>query len=130
MEEKEKLLNDLIKAKKLEDQAKDKRIFLEEQIATLYFDQIDGKSKIINEKFDKNKFKITIKKNITIKLDQDAYLEIRSSIPENLRPEKITFSIDTKGYEWLKENNREIYLKVSDCVTETEGKISVKVEKI
>lgn len=127
--EKEKLFNDLLKAKKTEDIAKDKRIELEEQVAELYEDQIEGKSKTINEKIGKNSFKITIKKTVNQTLDQDAYLSIRPQIPEDRRPEKVKFSIDSKGYEWLKENDRENFIKVSNCVTEKDGKTSVVIEK-
>lgn len=127
--EKEKLFNDLLKAKKAEDQAKDKRIALEEEITELYESEIEGKSKTFNEEIGKNKFKITIKKTVNQTLDQDAYLAIRPQIPEDRRPEKIKFSIDAKGYEWLKENDRENFIKVSNCVTEKDGKTSVVIEK-
>lgn len=126
---KEKLFNDLIKAKKAEDQAKDKRIELEEEIAELYKDQVEGKSKTFNEEIGKSKFKITLKKSILQTLDQDAYLKIRPQIPEDRRPEKVKFSIDSAGYEWLKENDRENFIKVSNCVSEKEGKTSITIEK-
>jgi len=127
--EKEKLFNDLIKAKKAEDLAKDKRIELEEEIAELYEDQIEGKSKTFNESIGKNKFSIIIKKNVTVTLDQEAYKKVRENLPENLRPEKIEYKIDSEGLTWLKENNAEIYKKVSNCISEKPGKTSVKVEK-
>lgn len=127
--EKEKLFNELIKAKKAEDQAKDKRIKLEEKIEFLY-GEFDGKSKTFNEEIGKNKFKVIIKKAVTVALDQEKYKNVRTNIPENLRPEKISYAIDNDGLIWLKENNKEIYKKVSDCISEKDGKTSVKVEKI
>jgi hypothetical protein len=127
--EKEKLFNDLIKAKKAEYLAKDKRIELEEEIAELYENQFEGKSKTFNENIGKNKFSIVIKKNVTVTLDQDAYKKVRETLPENLRPEKIKYDIDNEGLAWLKENNSEVYKKVSDCISEKPGKTSVKVEK-
>ena len=127
--EKEKFFNELLKAKKAEDLAKDKRIRLEERIEFLY-GEFDGKSKTFNEEIGKNKFKVIIKKAITVTLDQEAYKKTRLDIPENLRPEKISYSIDNEGLVWLKENNKEVYKKISNCLSEKDGKTSVKVEKI
>lgn len=121
--ENEKLLDELFKAQKAEAKAKEKRIQLEAEIEKLY--QFEGKSKTFNEE----KFKVTIKKSVTVSLDQEKYIAARPNIPEELRPEKIKFDLDSKGFEWLKENNQEIYKMVSDCVTEKDGKTSVKVEK-
>lgn len=128
--EKEKLFNDLIKAKKAEDQAKDKRIELEEEIAELYTDQIDGKSKTFNEVIGKNKFKITVSKTVNVTFDQDAYAKTRLNIPEDLRPEKIQYKLDAEGMAWLAVNKPELYRSVSDCLSEKPGKTGVKIEKI
>ena len=124
-DKKEALLAEHLKVSKAEDKAKNRRVEIEAELEKLYGD-FDGKSKTFNEE----KYKVTIKKNFVQKLDQEKYIAIRPEIPEELRPEKIKFDLDSKGFDWLKENNREIYLKVSDCVTEKQNKSTVSVEKI
>lgn len=124
-DKKEALLAEHLKVSKAEDKAKNRRVEIEAELEKLYGD-FDGKSKTFNEE----KYKVTIKKNFSQKLDQEKYVAIRPEIPEELRPEKIKFDLDSKGFEWLKENNRDIYLKVSDCVTEKQNKSTVSVEKI
>lgn len=124
-DKKEALLAEHLKVSKAEDKAKTRRVEIEAELEKLYGD-FDGKSKTFNEE----KYKVTIKKNFSQKLDQEKYVAIRPEIPEELRPEKIKFDLDSKGFEWLKENNRDIYLKVSDCVTEKQNKSTVSVEKI
>lgn len=124
-DKKEALLAEHLKVYKAEDKAKARRVEIEAELEKLYGD-FDGKSKTFNEE----KYKVTIKKNFSQKLDQEKYVAIRPEIPEELRPEKIKFDLDSKGFEWLKENNRDIYLKVSDCVTEKQNKSTVSVEKI
>lgn len=124
-DKKEALLAEHLKVSKAEDKAKTRRVEIEAELEKLYGD-FDGKSKTFNEE----KYKVTIKKNFIQKLDQEKYKNVRTNIPENLRPEKISYAIDNDGLIWLKENNREIYLKVSDCVTEKQNKSTVSVEKI
>jgi len=124
---KEELLKDWIKFKKLETKNKIKREEIEVEIEKEY-GEFEKKSKTFNDK--ELGYKTNISKNIYVKLDQDMYKSIRNDIPAELRPEKIIFELDSKGYKWLEENKEEIYKKVSDCVTVTPGKTTVKVEKI
>jgi hypothetical protein len=124
-EKKESLLKDWIKFKKAENTAKDARYKVETQIEELY-GSFDGGSKTFKE----DKFKVSIKKSLTMKLDQDEYKKVRKDIPEELRPEKIKFELDNEGFKYLKENKPEIYKLVSDCVTLTPGKSTITVEKV
>lgn len=128
--EKESLLKEWIKFKKAEDAAKKKRVDVETQIEALYAPLIDAQEKSKTFSEDDLGFKVNLKKNIVRKLDQDKYISVRQDIPEDLRPEKITFSLDEKGFEFLKENKPEIYRMVSDCVEEKTNKTTVKVEKM
>ena len=127
--DKKQLLTDWLKAKKAEDTATEKRHVIETQLEEIYSKEIeDGKSsKTINE--DELGFKITIKKNEKWSLDQEKYKTVRLDIPEELRPEKVSYSLDLTGYNWLKENNKEVYLTISPCVSFKELKTSIKVEK-
>ena len=125
--QKKLLLAEWLKHKKAEDAAKKKRYDVEEKLVKEYAD-FSGTSKKVTE--DDLGFSITVTKSITVKLDQDKYAAVRNNIPENLLPEKIKYELDKKGFEFLKENEKEIYLMVSSCVTETPGKPTIKVEKI
>jgi len=123
--EKEQLLKDWLKFKKNERKAKKSRVEIEEQIKSLYKDFKES-----SKTFTEENFKVNIEKNIVYKLDQEKYVSIRNDIDPNLRPEKITFALDVKGFDWLKENNQGIYNMVSDCVEIKENKSTIKVEKI
>jgi ribonucleotide reductase beta subunit family protein with ferritin-like domain len=89
-----------------------------------------GKRKTTRPGDSEEGFDVTIKKSESYSLDQDAYKNIRLDIPEEIRPEKIKLELDKKGYEWLKENNQDIYKKVSDCVTFKIGKSTINIEKV
>jgi hypothetical protein len=124
-EKKEALLKDWLKFKKAETTAKDERYKVETEIENM-FGAFDGGSK----SFKEDKFKVTISKTTKIELDQEAYKKIRSDIPADLRPEKVKFELDKEGYEYLKGNQPEIYKDVSNCVTITPKKSTIKVEKV
>jgi hypothetical protein len=125
--DKESLLKEWVKYKKAEDKAKLNRYEVESAIIDLYGDFKETSKSFKEEELG---FKVNLKKSIAHKLDQEAYLSIRNDIPEDLRPEKITFALDVKGFEWLQANDQENYLKISECVTIKENKTTVKVEKI
>lgn len=126
-EERIQLRKDWIKFKKAEDKAKKNRVEVESKLEK-DVPEFEGKSKIFNE--DDLGFKTTVKKNSTTKLDQEAYKEIRHEIPVDHRPEKITFSIIEDQLKWLKENDEDSYLKISDCLTTKDGKTSFTIVKI
>jgi len=124
---KKEILKKWLKLKKAEEKAKKERVLLEEEIEKIYGD-FEGKSKTFKEE-DIN-LKINIKKNVSYKLDQKKWIEVRNQISDDLRPEKISFSLDLKGFEYLRENEKEIYKKVSNCVTIDKRKTSIKIEKL
>lgn len=127
-DEREKLLKEWLKFKKSEDKAKKSRVEVENQIIELYGTAFEKNSKSFKE--EELGFKTTLKKNFDYKLDQEKWIEARNNIEQNLRPEKIKFDLDVKGFNWLKKNNHNIYKIVSDCVEIKENKTTVKVEKI
>ena len=126
--DKKSLFAEWLKFKKSEDKAKINRAEVEAAILELYGTDFKETSKTFKE--DELGFKVNLKKNTVHKLDQEAYLAIREDIPQNLRPEKVSFSLDVTGFEWLEANDNENYLKVSSCVEIKENKTTVKVEKI
>lgn len=125
--EKEELLKNWLKYKNAEERAKKNRYEIEKNIEALYGTDFLESSKTFTEEG----FKINLKKNIVHKLDNEAWLSVRNDIPENLRPEKISFSLDVKGFNYLKDNGpAEVYKKVSDCVEIKQNKTTISVEKI
>jgi hypothetical protein len=127
-EEKQAILKDWIKHKKAENTAKKKRIEIEKQLEEMYILEKNKKSTKFKE--DDLGFAITVKKSESLKLDNEKYISIRDQIPADLRPEKVSFSLDEKGYNWLKENNKDVYKKISDCVELKIGKTGFTVEKL
>jgi len=123
------IANDLLKAKRAETKAKEKRAALEETLFEMLKSEIpdDKKSKTINE--DNFKIIVTHGKE-SYRLNQAKYIAVRNSIDASIRPEKIKFDLDQEGYMWLKKNKPEIFELVSDCVSMSVGKPTVKVEKI
>jgi hypothetical protein len=116
-QEKADLFKKWLKAKKAETKAKGDRVAVEEQIIQLFGTDFEGKSKTFKE--EELGFSINLKKNIAYEFDQDAWQSVRAEIPEELRPEKIKFEVDEKGFLFLKDSKEynATYLKVSDCVT-------------
>ena len=123
---KEQLLKEWLKQKKAEDAANKKRVEVEKEIEALY-GSFDGKSKTFNE--EDLGFKTVIKKNETIKF-LNTWEVVRKTIPSDLRPEKVKFSPDMEGLEFLKAREEEIYKTVSDCIEIKPGKTSVTITKI
>lgn len=132
MKKEEKLLlhENWIKFKKRENKANKERVAIEKQLIELYPFTVTKDKKSKTFKDDDLGFKITITKGETIKLDQDGYSDARQNIPAKFRPEKITFSLVEKGYEWLKKNEPDIYKIVSKHVEKKPKKTAVKIEKI
>jgi len=127
-QEKSELFKSWLKFEKAEKQAKEKRYEIESEIENLIGLDFEGNSKT----FEIDEFKVNLKKNIVYKIDDKAYLSIKNDIPEELDPieEKISYSLNLKGFEYLKTNAREIYKKISDVVDKKENKTTIKVEKI
>lgn len=127
-ENRDELLKQWLKFDKAEKKAKKNRNEVEEKIEKIYGTIFEENSKTFKEK-DLG-FSVNLKKNIKHNLDQNAWKTARVTIPENLRPEKLSYSLDIKGFEYLKKEEPEIYKKVSDCVEIKNNKTTIKVEKI
>jgi len=123
--EKQELQKQWLKFKKAETKAKNQRVEVELELVEL-FGSFEGNSKSETD----DGFKTSIKKNVVYKLDQDKWFETRKEIDPINRPEKVEFKLDIKGFEYLKANNKDVYIQISDCVTIKENKSTVKVEKI
>ena len=127
MEEAEVLLNKWLRLKKTENKAKEERIEIERSLASDFLVDFDGQSKT----FKSYGFKISVKKNIRYSFDQEKWISARKEISSELRPEKIKFEVDVKGFEFMRKNKVycETFKFVSDCVTIKENKPTIKIEK-
>ncbi len=122
--EKQELYQAWVKAKKAETNAKDKRIEIEKQIEMI-LPAFDEKSKTWHDEG----FTLNIKKSETWSFEQELWKKTRENIAPELRCEKIKYDVDTKGLEFLKTNNPDIYKQVSNCVNFKTGKTSFVIEK-
>ena len=126
MNSKKELYDSWLKFKKQEQKAREKRLIIEKILCDIYEEQVSGNSKT----FADMDYSITVKRNFVYSLDQEAYKSIRDIIPDGLKPEKVTFSLDLNKYKYLHDHNKEFYKKLSDCVTLKQNKTGIKVEKI
>jgi hypothetical protein len=127
-EEKKELVKKYFAAKAKEDKAKKERKEIEEIFQSEYAPEVPEGQK--SKTFEEDTFKIVCKKaDKTLVLDEKMYLLIRQNIPAEQRPEKVKFSLDVEGYEWLKKNNYEAYRTVSECVSEKDTAPSITITK-
>lgn len=87
------LLNTYIQTKRMERELKEKRVELEKQILEVYGDNVPEDK--IAKSFREDNFKITIKRNISYKLQEQGW-DIISQMPEAERPIKISLD-ETKA---------------------------------
>ncbi len=116
----------LIAAKAAEEKATKKRIELEEQI----FDSV--RNQIIKsegqETLEIDNYKLTVNQPMNYKLDEEKYRALAESLPEECQFHRVKLEIDKRKFQEVK--NSKFGKKISDCVTCTPGKVSVKIERI
>lgn len=120
------LIADLANAKQQEKEASQTRKELEEEIA----EEI-GKQEALPERGQHSTqvgaYKVTIKNSINYKADVDAIKKTCAEVGFEYPPVKTKEELDTKGYEWLRENHPELFKQVSAHVTAKPSKPSVQV---
>ena len=75
-------------------------------------------------------FKATIKRPLNLKIDLDQWEAIKKDLPVNHRPVKTKTELDITAYNALAKFCKDDYIKVSQAVTATPGKVSVKLEVV
>ena len=75
-----------------------------------------------------NGMKVTITGKLTRTLDQAAWEEVKSEIPESLWPIKVKQELDTTGVKYLMANEPQIYALVSKAITTKPAKTAVEVK--
>jgi hypothetical protein len=120
----------LLDAKVKEEKAKEKRIEIENEIIRLHEPQLKDNGQTT---FDTDGFKITVKRSMNYKLDEDTYFKVITNIPEQYHAHKIKVELDKKKFNFLSELpdalGQNVYKRISNCVTMTPAKPSVSIEK-
>ena len=118
----QKLSQDWLEAKAAEDEAKTRRIKIEESfIAQL------GKRDEGSKTHDLSTHKVTITGVINRTLDKEVWESIKEQIPEKLRPVTYEPKLDAAGVKWLKANDPDTYRLVAKALTIKPGKTNIKV---
>lgn len=74
--------------------------------------------------------KVTVNKPIDHSFDLEKWRKIKSSIDKALRPERIITELDERAYQFLEENEKEVFVEVSRSVISTPGKVEITIEAI
>ena len=119
----------LLAAKEEEEKAIARRVEIEEEIFSLH--RAELRKTEGQETLENFGYKITINQPMVYKLDDAKYRKLAESLPEDLQFHKVELKLDKIKYKsLLLTADKKIIKKISDCVSITPAKISVKVEKI
>ena len=123
----EQLCGDLLRAKQAENDARDKRIAIEQAITDIVGIPEEG-----TKTTDAEGYKVKVDQRIKRTIDAKAWALVRDQIPEELRPIKIVeeIKVENKGVLWLKEKEQGYYRLLCQAMTEKPEKPSVKVEEV
>lgn len=113
----------LLEAKKVEAEARDMRIAIEQQIIETVGVKDEGAFTVKSDRF-----KVTTTGKLTRKVDWKKYhavCEVR--IPEALRPVRIKEELDTKLIKHLESNEPELFAVMAECLTTSPAKPAVSV---
>lgn len=115
-----------LEAKAAENAANKRRIEIEDAIVAITGKRQEGSETTPLE----NGWKVTVTGKITRKLDEEAWAQVKDSVPEDLRPvrEVVKLELDTKGVRWLEENQPEVYRVVAQAITITPAKTAVEIK--
>jgi hypothetical protein len=113
-------------AKKQEEQARDARYLIEQQlIEALGFAKREG-----SQTFKPEGFKVEMKAGVNYKLDTAKWAEIAQQIPDGLRPVRTKLEVDPAGMKYLRDNEPEIYRIAAEAITSSPAKIGVAITKV
>jgi hypothetical protein len=117
---------DLFHAKKAEDEAKKKRISIEESIAALVETGVNG-SKTVKA----GDLKLSVKRALSYTADIDGIrdLNVEDGLPlKPTEPVPAGWAFDEKAYEALSESNPQLFKEVARFVTTKPRKVSVELK--
>lgn len=119
----EHLANLWREAKRDEDESRQARVAIEQQIINLTGCKEEG-----SQTHRAGEYRVTVTGKINRTLDRAAWEAIAPHIPEDLRPVEYAPKLDTKGLRYLQENDPNVYRHVCEAVVAKPGKPSVEVK--
>ncbi len=123
MDELKELAYVLKNAKVAEALARSGRIDAEEQIASLIPTEDIGQKTVTLS----DGTKITVKRGLNYKANLEQIQDYYFDLPDKHSPVKMKTvkELDSKGYEWIKQNDPESFTYISNFVTVTPKKVAV-----
>jgi len=109
-------------AKRREDEAKEARINIEEEISQALDTKTEGS---VTHRVEP--YKVTLTQPIYRKLDLAIWETIKHDLPAEAWPVKVKIEVDDAGCKWLLKERPDLWAIAAKAITATPGKISVKV---
>lgn len=120
----EQLVEQLVAAKKAENDAKSARVEIEERILALVPPREEGSS----TRALGNGLKVTVTGSLTYKADDiEAVKSVVAKWPRELNPVKTEPKLDEAACKWLRANREDLWKQLAKVVTVKPAKSSVKV---
>ena len=113
-----------LEAKRREDEAKEARIKIEDEISQALDAKDEG---AITHKVEP--YRVTLTQPIYRKVDMGVWETIKGSIPMEAWPLKMKVEVDDAGCKWLAKERPDLWSIAAKAITATPGKIGVKVVK-
>jgi hypothetical protein len=104
--------------KKTEDNAREERIKIEEEMINFLETKAEGSTTTTLE----DNTKITVKTGFNRKLDLKAWEKVKLKIVEEVRPIKTKIELDVPALKKLKEKQPQVYNTISEAITVTPSK--------
>ena len=111
--------------KKAEDDAKNERIKIEEEMINFLETKTEGSATTTLE----DKTKITVKTGFSRKLDLKAWEKVKQKIVPEVRPIKTKIELDVPELKKLKEKEPLVYKTISEAITVTPSKPNFTIKK-
>lgn len=115
-----------LKAKAEEQQAKDARYAIEQQLVDLLeFSKPEG-----SKTFTLDGFKVECKGSISYSLDAKKWAEIQDQIPDGMRPVKVKLEADPTGCKFLRSNEPDLWKIAAQAITAKPAKVGVSITPV
>jgi hypothetical protein len=122
------LIEELVRAKRIEDEARERRIEAEQAIiAELGEIKPEGQTAI-----KAGGYKLTVTGSMNRRIDGSVLAAVRESIPAALFDQAIRWKpeVNLTGLRYLQNNEPDTYSILAEAITTTPAKPSVRVEKL
>jgi hypothetical protein len=118
-----KLATDWRESKRAEENARDARLRIEQEILEQTGCKEEG-----SQTHDAGDWRITVTGKLKRKLNADKWREIEDSIPEALRPVEYKPALDTAGLRYLENNEPDIYRQICQAIETKPAKPSITIK--